>query len=418
MSLPQLMIGELEQVSEFDHKQLSRLYQHFIQLAGAKGTLTQADFAINFQLMGTVDAQICAKYFDLFDRNNNGVINFEEFVLGLGQLFKVVKQEKNIPPQIVKDDRDAKLVWPDCGPRTVLLVKKWNNAHITEKTREVGRWLVARGLTVMVEEEAYKHEFAPEFQPFNPSEKGMDAIDFMICIGGDGTLLHMASLVENVRLIPPVLPFAMGSLGFLTPFEISQYEDCLSRVLNARAIHPLHCSLRSRLKCEVWIDSKLHTVRRVLNECLIDRGASPFLSKLIVLVDGHRVTIVQADGLIIATPSGSTAYNTAAGGAMVVPSVSCTLLTPIAPHSLSFRPIIVPDTSTIEILVPDNARAPARASFDGRNEVDLPRGSRVRIQTSRRPFPLINMNRFETDWYNSIKSKLSWNVRVEQGVDE
>eukprot|EP00906_Rhabdomonas_costata_P017522 RCo025298 len=416
-TVPTLMISELEQISEFDRHQLNRLYQHFSHLAGAKGSLTQADFATNFQLMGTVDAQICAKYFDLFDRNNNGVINFEEFVLGLSQLFKVVKHDKNIPHQIVKDDRDARLIWSDPGPETVLLVKKWKDQYITDKVREMGRWLKQHGLRVFVEELAYRTEYKSDFEPFDPETK-MDNIDFMICVGGDGTLLHMASLVENVRVIPPVMPFAMGSLGFLTPFEIHEYEHVLTRVLQARAKRPLYCSLRSRLKCEVWLGSRLHTVRRVLNECLIDRGASPFLSKLIVLIDGQRVTVVQADGLIIATPSGSTAYNTAAGGAMVVPSVNCTLLTPIAPHSLSFRPIIIPDTSTIDVLVPDNARAPARASFDGRHEVDLPRGSRVRIQTSRRPFPLINLHRYDTDWYNSIKTKLSWNVRVEQGSNE
>ena len=294
------------------------------------------------------------------------------------------------------------------------MIKKWNDPYVTEKTAPICRWLKERGLRVLVEEAVQRTELR-EYEAFhgtNPKE--MMDIDFMICVGGDGTLLHLASLFQDARVIPPVLPFAMGSLGFLTPFDISEFEECLNRVLSARHGNPLYCTLRARLKCEVWVDGKLKRVRRVLNECLIDRGASPFANKMHCSIDGYPVTTVQADGLIIATPSGSTAYNTAAGGAMVVPSVACTLLTPIAPHSLSFRPIIVPETSTIEISIPDDARASARASFDGRHEEDLPRGSRIRIQASRRPFPLINMNRFETDWYNSITRKLSWNVRVEQ----
>eukprot|EP00667_Euglena_gracilis_P005111 EG_transcript_5140 len=415
LNAPRRMVDDLAQVSEFDRKQIAHLYRHFCHLAGRKGYLTQQDFAVNFHLMGTMDSEICARYFDLFDRNGNGQINFEEFVLGLGLLFRVVRDDKSVPPQIVKENLDAKLMWTDdAPPRKVLVIKKWNDETILQKTREICKWLTDRGLQIIVEDSVRKTEM-PECEVFLPNTpKAMTDIDFCICLGGDGTLLHLASLVQDARAIPPVLPFAMGSLGFLTPFKIDEYEDCLTRVLNARHKSPLYCTLRSRLKCEVWVDGKLRRVRRVLNECLIDRGASPFLSKLNCSIDGHQVTTVQADGLIIGTPSGSTAYNSAAGGAMVVPSVACVLITPIAPHSLSFRPIIVPDTATIEISIPETARAPARASFDGRHEEDLPKGSRIRIHMSRRPLPIINMHRRELDWFNSIKSKLGWNVRVEQ----
>ena len=121
LNVPRRIVDDLEQVSEFDRKQIAHLYQHFSHLAGRKGYLTQQDFAVNFHLMGTMDAQICAKYFDLFDRNCNGVINFEEFVLGLGQLFKVVRDDKAIPSQIVKEERDAKLIWTEDKPEKVPL---------------------------------------------------------------------------------------------------------------------------------------------------------------------------------------------------------------------------------------------------------------------------------------------------------
>jgi len=413
--VPRQLVDDLELVSEFDRKQIAHLYKQFVHLAGRKGYLTQQDFAVNFFLMGTMDAEICGKYFDLFDRNGNGQINFEEFVIGLGLLFRAVRDDQAVPPQIVKEERDAKLMWTDDNPpRKVFVVKKWNDPEVTRYTVEICRWLKDKGLQVIVEESVRQTEM-PEYEGFQVNDpKAMMEIDFSVCVGGDGTLLHLASIAQDARAIPPVLPFAMGSLGFLTPFTIDQYDRCLTRVLNARHKTPLYCTLRTRLKCEVWVDGKLRRVRRVLNECLIDRGASPTLSKLSCSIDGHHVTMVKADGLIIGTPSGSTAYNSAAGGAMVVPSVACTLITPIAPHSLSFRPIIVPDRSFIEISVPETARNPARASFDGRHEEDLPRGSRVRIQTSRRPFPIINMHRHELDWFNSIKSKLGWNVRVEQ----
>jgi NAD+ kinase len=105
---------------------------------------------------------------------------------------------------------------------------------------------------------------------------------------------------------------------------------------------PVYCSLRSRIKCEVRdAGGNVIRVANVLNECIIDRGSSPVLSKLVCSVDKQVVTTVQADGIIVATPTGSTAYNASAGGCMVSPNVPALLITPVAPHSLSFRPIVV-----------------------------------------------------------------------------
>ncbi len=107
-------------------------------------------------------------------------------------------------------------------------------------------------------------------------------------------------------------------------------------------------------------DGQLQRVHNVLNEVLIDRGGSASMVQLEVVIDGYHVTTVQADGLILATPSGSTAYSMSAGGPMVAPSVPCGIITPIAPHSLSFRPIIVPESSDVEVHVPESQRSHAR----------------------------------------------------------
>ena len=131
-------------------------------------------------------------------------------------------------------------------------------------------------------------------------------------------------------------------------------------------------------------------------------------------MDGQFVTKVQADGLIIATPSGSTAYSLAAGGSMIAPSVSCTLVTPVAPHSLSFRPLVVDSASTVEVSVPSDARGPARISFDGRNTMEMERGMMVRINRSDTPMPLVNMRHGNQEWFDGIKQKLSFNLRMEQ----
>ncbi|EER16789.1 conserved hypothetical protein, partial [Perkinsus marinus ATCC 50983] len=145
------------------------------------------------------------------------------------------------------------------------------------------------------------------------------------------------------------------------------------------------CTLRSRLRCEV-IESeennKVLGIHRVLNECLIARGCLSAFHKFDFYVDGQLMTQYQADGLIIATPSGSSAYSMAAGGSLVAPNVPCILVTPIAPHGLSQRPLILPAGATIEVGIPTDSRTLPIASFDGATNIVLDRGSRVRITTS------------------------------------
>lgn len=122
----------------------------------------------------------------------------------------------------------------------------------------------------------------------------------------------------------------------------------------------------------------------------------------------------QADGLIIATPSGSTAYSMSAGGPMVAPSVPCTLITPMAPLSLSFRPLLVPETSEIVIRIPRYSRSHAKASFDGKYPMRVPRETSIHFTTSLCPLPLINLGNLDSDWYEGITQKLKWNQRIRE----
>lgn len=233
-------------------------------------------------------------------------------------------------------------------------------------------------------------------------------------LGGDGTVLHLASLFSEDAPLPPLVSFAMGTLGFLTPFDAADYAACLTQVLEA-AEKPVFCTLRTRKQCQLTgPDGSVQATHHVLNECLIDRGPSPSMIKTELFVDGHHITTVQADGLIIATPSGSTAYSMSAGGPMVAPSVPCTLLTPIAPHSLSFRPLVVPEASDVEIHIPQDSRANPRVSFDGRNTCRMARGSIIKCTTSLCAVPFINLGPLDNDWYDGIVQKLKWNVSARE----
>ncbi|KAL4515606.1 hypothetical protein Ndes2526B_g03744 [Nannochloris sp. 'desiccata'] len=276
----------------------------------------------------------------------------------------------------------------------------------TKELKDLGAWLKHHGLTVAVER-AVAHSEAPDFEVYDPLAH---PIDLAITLGGDGTVLHLASLFKEDAPMPPVVSFAMGTLGFLTPFKTSMARTVLSRLLwPPWEGEPVFATLRSRKQCEVHWGGKSQRVHRVLNECTIDRGASPQVVMLETFVDGQHVTTVHADSLIIATPSGSTAYSMSAGGPMVAPSVPCTLITPVAPHSLSFRPIVVPETAVIEVHLPESARSnSARASFDGRHTVRLRKGSSVVCRASRYALPMITMHPLDEDWYEGITAKLKW----------
>jgi len=150
---------------------------------------------------------------------------------------------------------------------------------------------------------------------------------------------------------------------------------------------------------------------------VIDRGTSTFLGMLNIYCDGRLMTTAQADGIIIATPTGSTAYSLAAGGPLVAPSNPCILLTPICPHSLSFRPSVLPDSVKLKVELPRTSRQQnAQVCFDGRSPQTLYPGDAVVVTTSVWPLPGVCAVDQHADWFHSVKEKLLWNVREMQGL--
>ncbi|CAG8779768.1 28465_t:CDS:2, partial [Racocetra persica] len=130
--------------------------------------------------------------------------------------------------------------------------------------------------------------------------------------------------------------------------------------------------------------------------------------------DDQHLTTVQADGLVVATPTGSTAYSVSAGGSLVHPAISALLITPICPHTLSFRPMLLPDSMELRICVPYNSRSTAWASFDGRGRVELKQGDHIKVTPSKFPFPTVCLESQSKDWFNSISRCLRWNEREKQ----
>uniref|UniRef100_A0A2K6RHY7 NAD(+) kinase n=1 Tax=Rhinopithecus roxellana TaxID=61622 RepID=A0A2K6RHY7_RHIRO len=259
-------------------------------------------------------------------------------------------------------------------------------------------------------------------------------IDFIICLGGDGTLLYASSLFQGS--VPPVMAFHLGSLGFLTPFSFENFQSQVTQVIEGNAA----VVLRSRLKVRVVkeLRGKKTTVHnglgengsraagldmdvgkqamqyQVLNEVVIDRGPSSYLSNVDVYLDGHLITTVQGDGVIVSTPTGSTAYAAAAGASMIHPNVPAIMITPICPHSLSFRPIVVPAGVELKIMLSPEARNTAWVSFDGRKRQEIRHGDSISITTSCYPLPSICVRDPVSDWFESLAQCLHWNVRKKQ----
>ncbi|KAJ7188478.1 ATP-NAD kinase-like domain-containing protein [Mycena filopes] len=291
--------------------------------------------------------------------------------------------------------------------------------------------------------------------------------DFVVTLGGDGTVLFTSWLFQ--RIVPPVLPFALGSLGFLTNFDFSDHQPVMDSVLDAG----IRVNLRMRFTCTVyravinekgkgrqavkkgqtgeimmknveqggwealeggWSGGPLpdgpktttkdksimcFTTRpvetfEVLNDLVVDRGPSPYVSQLELFGDEHHMTTVQADGLTVSTPTGSTAYSLSAGGSLVHPEIPALLITPICPHTLSFRPMLLPDSMELRICVPFNSRSTAWASFDGRGRVELKQGDHIKVTASKFPFPTVCADNQSTDWFQAISRTLKWNERERQ----
>ncbi|VAH69487.1 unnamed protein product [Triticum turgidum subsp. durum] len=197
-----------------------------------------------------------------------------------------------------------------------------------------------------------------------------------------------------------------------------QYRGCLDNVLKG----PFSITLRNRLQCHVIRDAAKDEIVTeepilVLNEVTIDRGISSYLTYLECYCDSSFVTCVQGDGLIISTTSGSTAYSLAAGGSMVHPQVPGILFTPICPHSLSFRPLILPEYVTLRIQVPYNSRGHAWASFDGKDRKQLAPGDALICSISPWPVPTACLVDSTTDFLRSIHEGLHWNLRKTQTLD-
>ncbi|RPA79797.1 putative NAD kinase [Ascobolus immersus RN42] len=332
--------------------------------------------------------------------------------------------------------------------KKILIVVKHHDDSLPPRASELVAWLLAQpeSFTVYVEDMLRSTEsFNAEglIRDLKDGDKRIkywtkdfcietaQSIDLVITLGGDGTVLFASCMFQHV--VPPVVSFALGSFGFMTRHDFSEHRTILRKMFSEGFSVCLRARFAGRVMRSIPNDMpvegrnleaemlkpnpnvathELVEEFTALNEIVVDRGKNSTVSLTDIYTLDQRVASVMADGLIISTPTGSTAYNLAAGGSLCHPDMSAILITPICPHSLTLRPIMLPDSMVIRLGLPYHARTTSSASFDGRQTVELQRGDYVQVSVSRFPFAVVQSDGgCDKDWFESIGRDFGWGIR-------
>ncbi len=226
------------------------------------------------------------------------------------------------------------------------------------------------------------------------------SIDVLIVLGGDGTFLHGASLVADHGV--PVLGINLGSLGFMTHYSLGEARGAVVAAVQGR----LPIEERMRLQVVVRAQGRQTESRSALNEAVITKRGLARLVDLRAELDGEGATVYKADGLIVSTPTGSTAYNLAAGGPILTPDLEAMVLTPICPHTLTNRPVVL--RADTRVVVTTVSPSPVSVTVDGQWSRDMKPGDAVEVRRADRP---LRAFRPGTPFFSLLRQKLSWGER-------
>jgi NAD+ kinase len=282
---------------------------------------------------------------------------------------------------------------PNTAFRRVGVVAKAASEEAMRTAAELDEWLVRRGIEVRLEEAS----LPSGVEGSRPVLAGAE-LDLVVVLGGDGTLLSVARALERAT---PILGVNMGSLGFLTEVNRGDLYPAMVRVLAGQYA----LEERSLLRAEVQRSNGESLAYRVLNDAVIAKTALARIIELALVVDGNLVGNFRADGLIISTPTGSTAYNLSAGGPILFPQLPVAVITPICAHTLSLRPLVVPDTSRIEVTL-HTEREEVYLTLDGQEGAELHYRDRVVIGRSDTVVRLVKAA--GRTFYESLRGKLRW----------
>ncbi|HKE57160.1 MAG TPA: NAD(+)/NADH kinase [Pyrinomonadaceae bacterium] len=263
-------------------------------------------------------------------------------------------------------------------------------------------WLSQRGITLVggpeIERERIEHQTGC---PVDQVDSGQLAtlVDLILVLGGDGTMIATARMVGDQEI--PVLGVNYGGLGYLAEFRIEELYVGLESILSGN----YRLDKRVMLTVELQRGDEIVTKNRVLNDVVINKSALARIIEIEAYLNQQYVNSFRADGLIVSTPTGSTAYNLSAGGPVIFPSMNAVVITPICPFTLSNRPIVVPDDATIELTLKTD-QEDVSLTLDGQVGFPLNVGDRVVIHKSRTTFNLIQPT--NRNYFDVLRDKLRW----------
>lgn len=275
------------------------------------------------------------------------------------------------------------------------IIAKSGRPEPVEILRDVLSWLKDSGIEVVIDRETAERLHIEGTQ----RERIPDLVELIIVLGGDGTLLSVARLVGGRDV--PILGINLGTLGFLTEVSRDEIKEAIERLLRG----DFSVEKRLMLKAKVIRDDREISSFHVLNDVVINKGALARIIDLETFIDERFVTLFKADGLIVSTPTGSTAYNLSAGGPIIYPTLECMVLTPICPHTLTNRPIVLPGNSKIEIRLRSESQD-VFLTLDGQVGFNLVKGDSVII--TRADFKIGLVIPPEKNYFEILRTKLSW----------
>ena len=284
-------------------------------------------------------------------------------------------------------------------PKTVAIISKPGRPELSSVLPRLHQWLSQHGYKVMMDRESAEYFSAPEVMP--RSELASRSPDLALVLGGDGTLLSAARAVCRSETL--ILGVNLGTLGFLTELALADLYPALEAIEKGQ----YRVDSRSMLSCALVRGDSPVAVHIALNDVVVSKSAISRLNHFELYVDKEFVSSYKADALIIATPTGSTAYSLGAGGPILKPDVDAFVITPVSPHGLTHRPVVVRDSVEIEIQV-KTGEEEGYLSLDGQVGMPVRDGDAVRCVRAEHPAKLL---RFQKTFFEVLSTKLKWGER-------
>src|ERR1700719_4568664 len=284
-------------------------------------------------------------------------------------------------------------------PKSAAIVSRPGQPEVARILPGVMAWFRAHNYQVVVDPQTAEYIKGQEVVP--RTQMPSRPLDLVLVLGGDGTFLSAARAMAATDV--PLLGVNLGSLGFLTEVPLPALYPTLEAISQGRGT----IESRSLIQCTLFRGPENLGSYQVLNDVVLNKTAMARLNNYDLSVDKVFVSSYRADGMIVATPTGSTAYSLSAGGPVLMPTVGAFVITPVSPHSLTHRPLVVPDSAVIE-LVPRSDEEVAYLSLDGQPGLDLRDGDRVRCRRSEHR---VSLFRTDHDFFHVLRTKLKWGER-------